>query len=119
MSEKNSETKNLLEDVEQFSLSSCETVNEKLEDIKKKLQDLTVELEANIKLVHEKRHMCSKDLKQFIRDLGEDVREFLQYMKEELDPAIGAISEREQKCRKELSRIEELIRESTNTKSQI
>jgi hypothetical protein len=68
------ETKDHLEDLEQFILSTSETINEKLEEIHKQMGDLHSEITANIELVSEKRKINASDTNQFIKVLGEDVR---------------------------------------------
>jgi predicted metal-dependent hydrolase len=50
-----------LEDLEQFILSTSETINEKLEDIQRQMGDLNGEIKANIELVKEKKKLNSSD----------------------------------------------------------
>jgi ElaB/YqjD/DUF883 family membrane-anchored ribosome-binding protein len=87
----NGEVKDTLEELEQFILSTSETINEKLEDIQKQMGDLHTEIQSNIDLVFEKRRNNSSDTDQFVVVLGEDVRQFLQCMREEIDQVVGAI----------------------------
>lgn len=94
----NTDTKDYLEDLESYILSTSETINEKLEDIHKQMADLDSEISANIELVNQKKQIQSADTEQFIMVLGEDVRQFLQCMREELDQAGQAVKEREERC---------------------
>lgn len=66
-------------------MQTSETVNEKLEDIQRQMQDLYNEIAANIDIVREKRRVSSPDAAQFVKVLGEDVRQFILCMREELD----------------------------------
>ena len=73
----NTESKDLLEELEQYILATSETINEKLEDIDKQMGDLHAEIAANIDLVNEKKKLNSSDTLQFINVLGDDVKQFL------------------------------------------
>lgn len=54
ISNENNDIKDQLEDLEQYILSTSETINEKVEEIHKQLNDLHVEIRANIDLVMQK-----------------------------------------------------------------
>ncbi len=109
----------MLEDLEQFILSTSETVNEKLEDIQRQMGDLNSEIRANVELVKEKKKINSSDTTQFIKVLGDDVKQFISCMREELEQVLGAISERDDKCRLDMQRIEGKIVNTDQLKGQI
>ena len=53
----NTDTKEHLDELEQYILSTSETVNEKIEEIQRQMGDLHSEINANIQLVREKRKL--------------------------------------------------------------
>jgi hypothetical protein len=80
----NSDVKVKIEDLEQYILGTSETINEKIEEIMRQMNELHIEIKSNIELVQEKRRVHSKDTNQFISVLCEDVRQFLSCMTDEL-----------------------------------
>ena len=73
----NSDSKDLLEGLETYILSTSELINERLEEVHRQMSDLHSEIKANIDLVKEKKRMNAPDTVQFTRVLGEDVRQFI------------------------------------------
>ena len=63
-----------METLESYILGTSETINEKIEEIMRQMNDLHVEIKSNIDLVQEKKRVNAKDTGQFIRVLSEDVR---------------------------------------------
>jgi galactitol-specific phosphotransferase system IIB component len=83
-------------------LGTSETINEKIEEIMRQMNDLHVEIKSNIDLVQEKKRLQAKDINQFIRVLCEDVKQFLSCMTDDLAAVYQAIDERDHKCRMNL-----------------
>jgi ElaB/YqjD/DUF883 family membrane-anchored ribosome-binding protein len=57
----NSDLKSTLENLESYILGTSETINEKIEEIMRQMNDLHVEIKSNIDLVQEKKRIQAKD----------------------------------------------------------
>ena len=57
----NSDSKDLLEGLETYILSTSELINERLEEVHRQMSDLHSEVKANIDLVKEKKRMNASD----------------------------------------------------------
>ena len=115
----NNETKELLETLESYILSTSELINERLEEVHRQMGDLHSEIRANIELVKEKKRMNASDTSQFMKVLGEDVRQFIACMREEIEQIVLQIKDRDSKCSFDMQRIESKISQNENQKNQL
>jgi ElaB/YqjD/DUF883 family membrane-anchored ribosome-binding protein len=63
LTQANSDLKSTLENLESYILGTSETINEKIEEIMRQMNDLHVEIKSNIDLVQEKKRIQAKDTK--------------------------------------------------------
>ena len=61
LTQANSDLKSTLENLESYILGTSETINEKIEEIMRQMNDLHVEIKSNIDLVQEKKRIQAKD----------------------------------------------------------